>query len=282
LESNVIFEGSVEMRRESKISGLRNERRDEWYKLVYVHNNSNGGTCVNGSECLISLKKAGGIPEDGTDFSIILPPGLEYPEGHFLSINSGETVLRAGENSRAAVVCPGFIGVSSTAEVMRPILAGVLTVSDKGSRGEREDTAGPALADLVSSVGCVVEKRRVVPDDRETISEILREWADNLGLHLIITTGGTGLSPRDVTPEALMDISEKTAPGFGEIMRAHAMRYTSRGFLSRGLAVTRGKTLIIAFPGSERGVKQCFEAIAPALRHGVEILNGWDSECGGH
>jgi molybdenum cofactor synthesis domain-containing protein len=167
-------------------------------------------------------------------------------------------------------------------EVIRPIRVGVLTVSDKGSRGEREDTAGPALADLVSAVGGVTEKRHVVPDEREMISAKLREWTDNDRLHLIITTGGTGISPRDVTPEALMDIADRTVFGFGEIMRARAVRYTSRGFLSRGLAVTRGKTLIMAFPGSERGARQCFEAVSPALRHGVEILNGWDSECGGH
>jgi molybdenum cofactor synthesis domain-containing protein len=270
------------MERESKIAGLYSARSDEWHKLVYVHKNSRGGTCVNGSEYIISLEKAGAFHGVETDFSIILPPALEHPAGYFLSVNSGETMLRAEENSRASVVCPGFIGVSSAIEVMRPISAGILTVSDKGSRGEREDTAGPALTDLVSSVGCVVEKYCVVPDEREIISEKLSEWADNRGLHLIITAGGTGLSPRDVTPEALTDIADRTAPGFGEIMRAHATRYTSRGFLSRGLAVTRGKTLIIAFPGSERGVTQCFEAIAPALRHGVEILNGWDSECGGH
>jgi molybdenum cofactor synthesis domain-containing protein len=270
------------MRRESKISGLHNARPDEWHKLVYVHKNSNGATCVNGSECIISLKKAGGLPGGGTDFSIILPPDLEYGTGHFLSINSGETVLRVGENSNVSVVCPGFIGVSSAIEVMRPIPAGILTVSDKGARGEREDTAGPALTDLVADIGCVVKKYHIVPDEREIISEKLRDWTDNHGIRLIIATGGTGLSPRDVTPEALMDISDRVVPGFGETMRAHAARYTSRGFLSRGLAVTRGKTLIIAFPGSERGVRQCFEAIAPALRHGVEILNGWDSECGGH
>jgi molybdenum cofactor synthesis domain-containing protein len=270
------------MRRESKISGLCDIRLNEWHKLVYVHENSRGGTCVNGSEYVISLKKAGG-PQDGeTGFSIILPPDLEYRNGYFISVNSGETVLGVGENSRVSVVCPGFIGVSSAIEAMRPIAAGILTVSDKGSRGKREDTAGPALMDLVSVIGCVVEKYHIVPDEKEVISEKLREWTDDYGLSLIITTGGTGLSPRDVTPEALMDISERTVFGFGEIMRAHAMRYTPRGFLSRGLAVTRGKSLIIAFPGNERGVRQCFEAIAPALRHGVEILNGWDSECGGH
>jgi molybdenum cofactor synthesis domain-containing protein len=206
---------------------------------------------------------------------------MSLPHG-FFAVNSGETMLRSDENSGVSVICPGFIGVSSPLEPRRPIRAGVLTVSDKGSRGERVDTAGPALADLVTAIGSDVLMTGVVPDDRGTIAETLADWTDSAGLELILTAGGTGLSVRDVTPEALMDIQDRTAPGFGEIMRSHSMSFTSRGFLSRGLAVTRKSTLIIAFPGSERAVRQCFEAISPALRHGVEILSGWDAECGGH
>jgi molybdenum cofactor synthesis domain-containing protein len=143
------------------------------------------------------------------------------------------------------------------------------------------DTAGPALADLLRAVGSTVERREVVPDERDVIASKLTEWSGPDGLDLILTTGGTGLSRRDVTPEALMDVGEKTAPGFGEIMRSHSMLYTPRGFLSRGTAVTRGGSLIIAMPGSERGARQCFEAVMPALRHAVGTLRGWDSECGG-
>jgi molybdenum cofactor synthesis domain-containing protein len=166
-------------------------------------------------------------------------------------------------------------------ESLRPIMAGVLTVSDKGSKGERADAAGPALVNLVCAAGAIVKRRDIVPDERDAIAGKLREWADDDRLDLILTTGGTGLSRRDVTPEAILDVREKIAPGFGEIMRSHAALYTSRGFLSRGIAVTRGSTLIIAFPGSERAARQCFEAIVPALRHGVETLCGWDFDCGG-
>jgi molybdenum cofactor synthesis domain-containing protein len=167
-------------------------------------------------------------------------------------------------------------------EVWRPINAAVLTVSDKGSRGERDDTAGPALADMASALGARSAHRDIVPDERGVIADKLKSWADSGEVNLILTTGGTGLSRRDVTPEAIMDVHDRTIPGFGEIMRAHSMLYTPRGFLTRSLAVTRGETLIIAFPGSERAVRQCFEAIAPGLRHAVEILCGWDAECGGH
>jgi molybdenum cofactor synthesis domain-containing protein len=191
-------------------------------------------------------------------------------------------MLRIESGNAISVVSSGFIGVSARADVMRPIRTGVLTVSDRGYAGERADTSGPALEDLAAAIGAVVERRDTVPDERDAISRKLVEWADSDALELILTTGGTGLSPRDVTPEALTDIGDRIAPGFGETMRARSMCYTPRGCLGRGIAVTRGKTLVIAFPGSERAVRQCFEAIAPALRHGVEILIGRDADCGGH
>jgi molybdenum cofactor synthesis domain-containing protein len=269
------------MRNESKILGIQNLKNGEWYKLIYVHSNSTGGLCVNGALSALSLRKAGETPGDGSGFEIILQPDTDVSVERFLAVNSGETMLFLDENNLISVICPGFIGASANVEVRRPIRAGVLTISDKGSRGEREDTAGPALVGMVSAIGAVVEKSDILPDDRNVIAEKLADWSDNEGLHLILTTGGTGLSKRDVTPEALMDVHEKLVPGFGEIMRSHAMLYTTRGFLSRSVAVVRHDALIIAFPGSERAVRQCFEVIAPALRHGVDTLNGWDSECGG-
>ncbi|MDR1965614.1 MAG: MogA/MoaB family molybdenum cofactor biosynthesis protein [Synergistaceae bacterium] len=269
------------MSRKSKVLGLHDINAEKWHKLIYVHRNSRGGSCVNGEDAVLSIRAAGEEAGAG-GFAIILPPGLCASDGDFLAVNSGETMLRVEENSLVRVVCPGFIGASNAVAAMRPISAGVLTVSDKGSRGEREDTAGPALKDLASAIGAVVEKTGILPDDRAEIAQKLIEWSDADELNLILTTGGTGLSARDVTPEAIMDVHDRISPGFGEVMRARAMMYTERGFLSRCLAATRKKTLIIAFPGSERAVRQCFEAIAPALRHGVETLCGWDSECGGH
>ncbi|MCL2684485.1 MAG: MogA/MoaB family molybdenum cofactor biosynthesis protein [Synergistaceae bacterium] len=262
-----------------KIAGICDNKSGEWQKLIYVHLNSEGKTCVNGHEAALGFRPPGEPAERYDGFDIVTRDSA-FAEGEFLSINDGETMLCLGSDKVVSVVCPGFVGVSASLEVLRPIRVGVLTVSDKGARGERTDTSGPALADMARAIGSVVERRDIVPDDRASISNKLKDWADNDSLELILVTGGTGLSTRDVTPEALMDIHDKVAPGFGEIMRAHAMRYTPRGFLSRSLAVTRRGTLIVALPGSERGVHQCFEAISPALRHGVETLRGWDSECG--
>jgi molybdenum cofactor synthesis domain-containing protein len=266
------------MSRGWKIAGICDNKSGEWQKLVYAHSNSEGKTCVNGNEAMLRFRRAGesAARKDGFD---IVAPYSDFAEGEFLSINAGETMLRVEVDKVVSMVCPGFVGVSALVEVLRPIRAGVLTVSDKCSREERVDTSGPALADMARAIGSVVERLGIVPDDRDSISDKLKDWAGD-GLDLILVTGGTGLSMRDVTPEALMDIHDKVAPGFGEIMRAHAMRYTPRGFLSRCLAVTRGNTLIVALPGSDRGARQCFEAIAPALRHGIETLRGWDSECG--
>jgi molybdenum cofactor synthesis domain len=166
--------------------------------------------------------------------------------------------------------------------LLRPIRVGILTVSDKGSRGERKDTAGPALAELVGPLGAVVARTAIVPDDRLLIAETLRTWTDLEGLQLVLVTGGTGLSSRDVTPEALQDVAERIVPGLGEAMRRKTEPLLDRSILSRSIAATRGKCLMIAFPGSERGARQCFESIAGVLRHAVEILNGWEGECAAH
>lgn len=161
------------------------------------------------------------------------------------------------------------------------LTAAILTVSDKGSAGQRVDTAGPALAELVvPALGARVVAAQIVPDDKEKIAHALKQWADEDGINLILCTGGTGLSPRDVTPEALMSIADKVVPGIGEKMRSESAHFTDTAFLTRGIAVIRAKTLIIALPGSERGARQCFEAIKKGLRHGVETLIGAASECG--
>ncbi len=264
-----------------RILGLYRTKEKEWDKLIYLHRNAEGGTCVNGALARVRLHAAGAgdVPEDA-DYVIVLPKETELPENRFLAVNGGECLLWKAEGEELAVCNAGFLGVSAPVELWRPMRVGVLTVSDKGSRGEREDTAGPALADMIEALGSVVVKRDIVPDDRRMIAERLAEWADGEKLQIVLTTGGTGLSLRDVTPEALMDVQDRLVPGFGEIMRARSMFHTSRGFLTRSIAVLRKGTLIIAFPGSERAVRQCFEAIAPALRHGVEILCGWDAECG--
>lgn len=266
----------------SRITGLYNIRSKEWEKVVYFHCNANGESCVNGEPVDIILHRAGDDFQRDDGYALVVSRDIMIPTYGYLAVNEGECLLWVDEDVALSVCSSGFVGVSSKISFWRQMKVGVLTISDKGSKHERVDTAGPALADMVEALGGSVSCRDIVPDERDTISEKLKSWADDERLHLILTTGGTGLSGRDVTPEALMDIRDKIVPGFGEVMRARSLLYTPRGFLTRSIAVIRRNTLIIAFPGSERAVRQCFEAISPALRHGVEILSGWDSECGGH
>jgi molybdenum cofactor synthesis domain-containing protein len=156
----------------------------------------------------------------------------------------------------------------------------VLTASDKGSRGERLDASGPAIAAAVGPLGWAVERYVVVADERALIAEQLQQMADADGLDLVLTTGGTGFSQRDVTPEATRDVVERLVPGIPEVMRAVSMAKTPRAMLSRATAGIRGFTLIINLPGSPRAVQECLEAILPALGHGLEILRGEAAECG--
>lgn len=152
------------------------------------------------------------------------------------------------------------------------IRVGILTASTLGARGEREDTSGEAIRELVSSIGGSVEAYQVVTDDRATIAGALRAWCDEQGLDLILTTGGTGLSPTDVTPEATRDAIEREVPGLAEAMRLEGLKHTPRAMLSRGMAGTRGRCLIVNLPGSPKGVRESLGAILDVLPHAVEIL----------
>lgn len=154
---------------------------------------------------------------------------------------------------------------------------GILTVSDKGSRGEREDTSGAAIRELIAAVAGRVTRYAVVPDEFDLIVERLRSWADaedGEEVDVILTTGGTGLAPRDVTPEATRAVIERPVPGIVEAMRQAGLRHTPMAMLSRAEAGTRGRTLIVNLPGSEKGVRQNLEALLPVLPHAVEGLRG--------
>jgi len=156
---------------------------------------------------------------------------------------------------------------------------GVLTVSDKGSQGKREDKSGEAIKEIFSRIDSRVAEYAIVPDERDLIKKKLVEWSDSGKVDMIVTTGGTGLAPRDVTPEATLDIIDKIVPGFAEVMRAESLKKTPNAMLSRAVAGTRKRTLIINLPGSPKAVRECLEAIMPALPHAVETLRGEASEC---
>lgn len=157
---------------------------------------------------------------------------------------------------------------------------GILTVSDKGHAGERHDASGPELAGLMPKDAFEVAAMAVVPDEREAIAAQLIAWSDTEHLALILTTGGTGLSPRDVTPEATLMVAERLVPGLPEAMRAAGLAQTPHAMLSRGVAVIRGCTLIVNLPGSPKGARENLSAILAALPHALEKLGGSPAECG--
>ena len=157
--------------------------------------------------------------------------------------------------------------------------AAVITVSDKGSRGEREDTSGPNLCALLGERNFDVVYTAIVPDESDQIQAELIRCADEQKISLVLTTGGTGFSPRDITPEATLAVVERLTPGIPEAMRAESMRITPRGCLSRATAGIRGRTLIINLPGSPKAVGECLEYIYPQLEHGIDILTGRTGNC---
>ena len=157
--------------------------------------------------------------------------------------------------------------------------AAIITASDKGSKGEREDLSGPAIKEIIEPEGYEVTVYKVLPDDQETLENEMKRIADEGLADIIFTTGGTGFSMRDVTPEATIAVSDRLVPGIPEAMRAYSMTITPKGMLSRAAAGIRKQTLIVNMPGSPKAVKESLEYIIGPLRHGLEILLGEASEC---
>jgi len=157
--------------------------------------------------------------------------------------------------------------------------AAILTLSDKGARGEREDLSGPALSGWLIQKGVVVECISLIADDFEQIVSTLEKWTDSLAPDLILTTGGTGVSPRDITPEATGKVIDRELPGFAERMRQDSLKKTPHAIISRAIAGIRQRTLIINLPGSPKGAIENLEAVWPAIPHAIAKIQGDPSDC---
>jgi molybdopterin adenylyltransferase len=159
------------------------------------------------------------------------------------------------------------------------IRAGVLTLSDKGSRGEREDLSGPEVIRMLKEIGIETECCEVIPDEVDVIATKLIEYADVRRVDLIVTTGGTGVSPRDVTPEATLNVIDREIPGIAEAMRRESMAKTPHAMISRAVAGIRKTTLIVNLPGSPKGVRENLAVLLPTLKHAIEKIKGDQSDC---
>lgn len=185
----------------------------------------------------------------------------------------------------AKVLNGGNVKVGDSIELLpfdnsRALTAAVITLSDKGYKGEREDLSGPLLADELRKAGYDVVETLILPDEKEKIAENLIRLADSRQVNLIMTTGGTGFSMRDCTPEATLSVATRNAPGIAEAMRAGSMQITKRAMLSREVSVIRNQTLIVNLPGSPKAVKESLDIVLDQLEHGIKILLGRDGECG--
>ena len=185
----------------------------------------------------------------------------------------------------ATVEQGGILKAGMELEIILPtgkerLRAAVITLSDKGYIGERVDTSGPKAAAMLEEAGYEIIEKVILPDVQGKIEHELKRLADSRQADLIITTGGTGMSPRDVTPEATLAIATRHVPGIAEAIRACSMKYTNRAMLSRGVSVLRNGTLIINLPGSEKAVREALEIILPVLEHGIRLAKGTDGECG--
>jgi molybdenum cofactor synthesis domain-containing protein len=158
--------------------------------------------------------------------------------------------------------------------------AAILTISDKGFKGEREDQSGPMLREILGKAGFSIAKVEILPDDQQLLEQQLRHLADESCLDLVVTTGGTGVSPQDVTPDATLAVIDRQVPGMAEAMRANSLAKTPHAMLSRGVAGVRGQTLIINLPGSIKGARENMEVLLPALEHALDKIQGDPSDCG--
>ena len=159
------------------------------------------------------------------------------------------------------------------------INAGVLTISDKGYRGQRTDSSGPLITEMLTAAGYIVEEQDIVPDNEEKIAELLMEWVDRKGIRFVVTTGGTGLSPTDVTPEAMLKVIKYQVPGMAEAMRTESLKKTPNAMISRAIAGVRGNSLIVNLPGSPKGARENLSVVLPAIDHALAKIGGDQTDC---
>ena len=183
----------------------------------------------------------------------------------------------------AKVIKEGYIVVGDEMEIsmeaQNRLRAAVITLSDKGALGERKDESGPIITEMLKEAGYIVEQELLLPDERSSLEDALIDLSDRRQVDLILTTGGTGFSRRDITPEATLAIAERNAPGIAEAIRYYSLSITGRAMLSRGVSVIRKGTIIVNLPGSPKAVKESLEYILPHLKHGIEILRGDAYDC---
>lgn len=189
-------------------------------------------------------------------------------EGVFAEVLQGGTI-KPGDEMKAVLPAPDA-----------PFTAAVVTLSDKGFAGERQDTSGPLAAQLLRAAGYDIIEELLLPDDQARIERELIRLCDGRQAALIITTGGTGMSPRDCTPEATMAVATRNVPGIAEAIRAGSLQITPRAMLGRGVSVLRNQTLIVNLPGSRKAVEESLQLVLPQLEHGLRILRGTEAECG--
>lgn len=175
---------------------------------------------------------------------------------------------------------PGMVMTAQLPAADAPLRAAVMTLSDKGAAGQRQDTSGPRAAELLAAAGYEIVEQVLLPDAQQQIEQELKRLADSRQVDLIITTGGTGFSLRDVTPEATLAVATRLAPGVAEAIRMESMAITRRAMLSRGVSVLRNSTLIVNLPGSRKAVEEALAIVLPELEHGLRILRGTAKECG--
>ncbi len=224
------------------------------------------GTWLSCGEALLELTQIGKDCHSGCAIQKAVGDCVMPHEGVFAKVLRGGLVSVGDE---IAATAPG-------SSVFR---AAVVTLSDRGARGERVDESGPLASELLTRAGYEVVESLLLPDERSEIERALIYLADRRQCHLVVTTGGTGFSPRDVTPEATMAVAERNAPGIAEAIRAYSLQITPRAMLSRGASVIRNGTLIVNLPGSPKAVREALGYILPFLTHGIEILRGNAGDC---